>query len=218
MPPQMLSKHEKSSERPIRAFSYVVAHDGGFAPNPFYRWCTLACCKPRIRASAMPGDLIIGLSRRCERLVYLMRVSERLTFEAYWADPRFEAKRPDWGSPRRKRRRGDNIYQPDAAGGFTQLRSSHWDHQRNQESSHAKRRDTGVNAVLAARDFAYFGAAGPPLPGALRFLQVTRGHRCRFSSQQVAALEHYFESVGRGVMGPPTLWPGNASSWRSSCV
>ena len=30
-------------------FSYVVATDSGFAPNPFFGLCTLACCKPAIR-------------------------------------------------------------------------------------------------------------------------------------------------------------------------
>ena len=33
----------------MRLFSYVVARDYGFAPNPFYEMCTLATCKPRIR-------------------------------------------------------------------------------------------------------------------------------------------------------------------------
>ncbi len=32
-------------------FSYIVETDSGFAPNPFFRLCTLACCKPRIRRS-----------------------------------------------------------------------------------------------------------------------------------------------------------------------
>lgn len=30
-------------------FSYVVQTDAGFAPNPFFGVCTLACCKPAIR-------------------------------------------------------------------------------------------------------------------------------------------------------------------------
>jgi len=30
-------------------FSYVVVADTGFAPNPFFGLCTLACCKPRLR-------------------------------------------------------------------------------------------------------------------------------------------------------------------------
>ncbi|WP_171031592.1 hypothetical protein [Eubacterium sp. BSD2780061688b_171218_H5] len=30
-------------------YEYVMKCDTGFAPNPFYGTCTLACCKPRIR-------------------------------------------------------------------------------------------------------------------------------------------------------------------------
>ena len=30
-------------------YQYVLKVDHGFAPNPFYGVCTLACCKPRMR-------------------------------------------------------------------------------------------------------------------------------------------------------------------------
>ena len=30
-------------------YEYVMTDDTGFAPNPFYGICTLACCKPVIR-------------------------------------------------------------------------------------------------------------------------------------------------------------------------
>ena len=47
----------------MRLFSYVVAHDTGFSPNPFFGYCTLACCKPVIRRSAQAGDWVVGLGR-----------------------------------------------------------------------------------------------------------------------------------------------------------
>ena len=141
-----------------RVFSYVVASDGGFAPNPFYGWCTLACCKPRIRKAAEPGDLVVGLSRRCERLVYILRVEAKLTFDQYWANARFEKKKPVW-SRDRVERNGDNIYEPNGRRGFCQLRSAHWDHQADRESTSAKDHDTSANAVLVGRDFVYYGGA-----------------------------------------------------------
>ena len=94
----------------VRVFSYVVANDGGFAPNPFHGVCTLACCKPKIRASAEVGDLVIGLTKRSERLVYMMLVSEALDFEDYWADPRFEVKKPKRPARTATQFVGDNIY------------------------------------------------------------------------------------------------------------
>ncbi|MFH1865797.1 MAG: hypothetical protein ABIK85_07930, partial [Candidatus Eisenbacteria bacterium] len=39
----------------MRLFSYIVARDYGFAPNPFCGVCTLATCKPKIRESASVG-------------------------------------------------------------------------------------------------------------------------------------------------------------------
>ena len=42
----------KDARRRINVlYSYVVATDSGFAPNPFFGLCTLACCKPAIRKS-----------------------------------------------------------------------------------------------------------------------------------------------------------------------
>jgi len=36
----------------MKVYSYIVAYDSGFAPNPFHGICTLACCKPTIRRTA----------------------------------------------------------------------------------------------------------------------------------------------------------------------
>jgi hypothetical protein len=196
-----------------RVFSYVVAADGGFAPNPFHGWCTLACCKPKVRKSARKGDLIVGLSRKCERLVYIMRVAEKLTFEEYWKDPRFQKKKPshfERGKPDWTRhsieKNGDNIYEPDGRGGFRQLKSAHWDHAGDQESISAKEHDTWADAVLVTRDFVYFGGDGPEVGGDLSFLFVTRGHRCRFTPEQVAVVSRYFDQLPRGRRGVPGRW------------
>ena len=48
----------------MKLYSYIVAHDGGFAPNPFWGYCTLANCKPKIRQTAKVGDWIVGLSSK----------------------------------------------------------------------------------------------------------------------------------------------------------
>lgn len=83
-----------------RIHSYVVRYDSGFAPNPFYSYCTLATCKPGIRRSANVGDWVVGSGskdrsvRRGGRLVYAMRITESMTFDEYSRDPRFESKKP----------------------------------------------------------------------------------------------------------------------------
>lgn len=80
----------------LKAYSYIVARDYGFAPNPFYGVLTLATCKPGIRKSAGVGDLIIGCSNKAHgnKLIYVAKVSEILTFDQYWNDSRFAKKKP----------------------------------------------------------------------------------------------------------------------------
>ena len=77
--------------------------DAGFAPNPFWGYCTLATCKPKVRLRAEVGDWIVGMGSKVLekrygigyfKLIYAMRVDEKLTFEQYSKDPRFRDKIP----------------------------------------------------------------------------------------------------------------------------
>jgi hypothetical protein len=84
-----------------KLFSYVVDHDYGFAPNPFRGYCTLARCKfgkkrKNIVELAEKGDWFVGtggantkLSAGHGKLIYAMRVDEKLTFADYFNDERF---------------------------------------------------------------------------------------------------------------------------------
>ena len=82
----------------MKFYSYVIPRDFGFAPNPYFEYCTLATCKPRIRKGAQIGDWIgaFGSARMTisKKLVVLMQVEEILTFDEYWEDDRFIAKHP----------------------------------------------------------------------------------------------------------------------------
>jgi hypothetical protein len=91
-------------------FSYVVDHDLGYSPNPFGRFCTLAYCKfstskqPNIVELAQEGDWVAGtggLSSQSAghgRLIYAMRVTERLTLKDYFSDPRFRGRADNHGA------------------------------------------------------------------------------------------------------------------------
>lgn len=87
-------------------FSYVVDHDFGFAPNPFDGFCTLVHCKfggtsgrRNIVELAEAGDWIIGTGGQGKdsagngRIVYLMRVDEKLAFGEFLSDKRFRGRR-----------------------------------------------------------------------------------------------------------------------------
>ena len=165
----------------MRLFSYVVAADSGFAPNPFWGILTLACCKPRIRLSAEPGDLLVGLtpSRLGNAVVYVARVQEKLTFREYWRDKRFTPKRPDMRASSIIQRCGDNIYEPTEAGSIRQLPSGH--SYGLDENSANKAHDLGGRFVLTSEESSYFGSEAIPLPDRFSNLIVGRAHRCRFS-------------------------------------
>lgn len=94
-------------------YSYKMVRDYGFAPNPFHGFCTLANCKPTIRKGAQINDWIIGTGSKgmgyINRLIYIMQVSEKITFQEYWENEKFQRKKPILNGSRAQLH-GDNIY------------------------------------------------------------------------------------------------------------
>lgn len=195
----------------MRLFSYVVVHDSGFAPNPFWGRCTLAACKSQIRLTAHVGDWIVGLSPKSDgnRLVYAMRVTERMTLGDYFMDPAFAAKKPDFTRSDWLSRQGDNFYAP-GPDGLQQLMSNHSCADGSEDEVH-KRADLSGRNVLISDEFWYFGGDGPHLPAELDSLKVGRGHRGRFPESVVDEFAHFIGSLPQGVQGTPTIWPAEES-------
>ena len=147
----------------IRA--YIVEHDIGFAPNPFFGVCTLATCKPDIRWKAAVGDWIVGVGSVADRIrgrmVFAMKVEEKLSFEQYWHDDRFRVKKPNFvGSL--KQAQGDNVYHR-KNGVWVQERSRHTHPIPEMTKKHATR-DTKRDRVLVSNCFVYYGADAIELP------------------------------------------------------
>lgn len=201
-----------------RIHSYVVRYDSGFAPNPFYGYCTLATCKPKIRQAARIGDWVIGSGSNDRKvrlgghLVYAMRVTEEMTFDEYCLDPRFEFKKP-LRNGSRKQSCGDNIYFRAAVGCDWQQRDSF--HSRPDGSLNPDHvvRDTGVNRVLISEDFVYFGGEGPAFPNEMKDQQGR--HLCKKGigrttfddAQLIAIFEKWVRSFGvHGYQGVPFEW------------
>jgi len=102
----------------LKLYSYVVEHDTGFAPNPYFGICSLAHCKfgkkrKNIVELAEKGDWIIGTGGSSARssgkgtLIYAMRVDEKLTLKKYYRDSRFKSKKPSNKSF--ESNKGDNL-------------------------------------------------------------------------------------------------------------
>jgi hypothetical protein len=115
--------HKSVQEVAVNLYSYVVEHDTGYAPNPYFGFCTLCRCKFRKSAAgrknivelAKEGDWVIGTGGASKRsaghgkLVYAMLVTEKLTREKYSSDSRFAEKKPvNTSTSTYERKRGDN--------------------------------------------------------------------------------------------------------------
>ena len=186
-------------------YSYIVKHDNGFAPNPFHGFCTLACCKPKIRLTAAEGDYIVGLSPKSagNRVVYAMRVTETVDFDDYWNEDRFRTKRPDFEAGGEKAL-GDNIYHRGPTGEWEQEKSLH-SLKNGRQDWHATRTDTGGVKVLISQDFIYWGEEGPPVPDNLMGLIVGRAHKSTANAPLIPDFLEWFESQEeKGCLGPPT--------------
>lgn len=202
----------------MRLYSYVVRYDSGFAPNPFYDWCTLATCKPRIRQSAQVGDWIIGTGsnnqqvQRGGHLVYAMQVSQVMTFNDYDADARFQSKKP-YRRGSRKQSCGDNIYYRDADNKrWLQRDSFHSNADGTRRDDHVER-DTGVNRVLASDQYVYFGGTGPRVPKSLTAADGRSlckngiGYYVFDEPQFIGKVETWVAALsGAGYQGPPFEW------------
>ena len=202
----------------IRLYSYVVARDYGFAPNPFYGYCTLATCKPEIRRTSRVGDWIIGTGskskgRNCY-LVYAMKVRETLAFNKYWEDARFRQKQPNLlGS--KKQAFGDNIYFKDARGKWRQ-QDSHHSYEEGSPNRHNILNDTKADRVLIGTEYAYWGKDGPQLPPEFRNYNgrdicAKRGYKNQFPEAMVKDFIVWFKSLGaQGNLGTPGDWDRTA--------
>jgi hypothetical protein len=184
----------------MKLFSYVIVNDSGFAPNPYWGYCTLATCKPVIRSTAKPGDWVIGIGSKVGvgngKLVYAMHVSDVIPFEQYNSDSRFKLKKPLAGQTP-GRLCGDNIYYKGAGGEWMQRRSFH-------SAEHMERDLHGRNA-LVAEHFYYFGRNAVEVPREFGTLVAKgRGHRCAFDLEVTGAFISWLQkNFAPGTHGEP---------------
>lgn len=209
----------------MRLYSYIVARDFGFAPNPFHGYCTLATCKPKIRAGAREGDWVMGTGAKSRydfsgRLIYAMQVAEVLNFDTYWNDPRFVRKRPNLNGSL-KLIYGDNIYR--RAGNKWAQADSHHSQENGRPNKANIEWDTSVDRLLVATKFVYWGKEAPSIPKRFRPFHKTgedicckaRGHR-KFDEALATAFVGWLEQQDKwGFQGDPLEFEKHA---RASCA
>ncbi|MDD6157360.1 MAG: hypothetical protein PUB52_10140 [Lachnospiraceae bacterium] len=190
----------------MKLYSYVIPRDYGFAPNPYFRYCTLATCKPVIRRCAQVGDWVAAFGAAGtivhEKLVVLMRVEETLTFDQYWDDSRFISKRPVF-SKGVIHMYGDNIYHHDGMNWVQEL--SHHSMADGSTNYINLNRDTGTDRVLVATEFFYFGNNAISIPKKFDSLIAHGiGHRVSRDTDVINNFISYMQdNYKKGVQGTP---------------
>lgn len=192
-------------------YIYVVARDFGFAPNPFHGYCTLATCAPLVRAGAQIGDWVMGVGgkrlKATGRLVYLMKVSETMSFNDYWSDPRFSRKKP-LRNGSLVMMVGDNIYHQETGDLSWIQADSH--HSNVDGSTNLKnlKTDTSSKKVLISDHFYYFGNGAPEVNlGSIKY-KNWRGPRKKplvekYISKFIEDIEIYYKYELNSVTNDP---------------
>lgn len=191
-----------------KLFTYKVKFDGGNAPNPYGTVCTLAICKPAIRRSARPGDVIVGFGCKSngdneKRIIYCMVVSEVLSWKEY-----INKCSTTWPNkiPNSVRDQGDCIWKN--TDGAHNPRLSHSGHNLGDYETDVQ---YGENVLVADR-FWYFGRGDKfkiciedELP------IVNRGHRSASNTREMRqAFADFFRNhftMPSGKQGEPAIAP-----------
>jgi hypothetical protein len=198
-------------------YSYVITRDYGFAPNPFGTYCTLATCKPGIRRSAKVGDWVIGTGSNSQklkwgdRLIYAMQVCEKMSFDEYWNDVRFQEKKPVMNGSKRQKY-GDNIYYFDSTQGKLIQVDSHHSFVGGITNEKNYRRDTSADFVLISNRFWYFGENAPQIPVDLRnsIIKSGVGYKKVLDEEIINNLLGWLvNNYEMGLNGFPYLFSGN---------
>ena len=146
----------------------------------------------------MVGDWIVGTGSAenigNDKLIYAMKITEKLAFEQYSLDKRFQNKIPTKG---RMEERGDNIFYKDKDGGYVLRKSLHTEKE--------KKRDLSTDAVLVSDCYFYFGKNGCLIPTEFKaIIKKGPGHKCDFyldfASRVIKWVE---ENFLKGLQGEP---------------
>lgn len=195
----------------MSVYAYKITRDYGFAPNPFGRYCSLACCKPHVRKKAIVGDWIIGTGAVENNLLYhllfIMKVTEKITFQEYWEDERFNYKKPILNGSL-KQIHGDNIYYNNDNIWY-QIDSHHSFHEGELNTKNLNQDLSGVS-VLISDCFVYLGDQYLKVPD--KYIELCPNKKQRdyitVTNEELANefIELVMNSYNKGLNGRPVNW------------
>lgn len=185
----------------INLYSYVVAHDTGFAPNPFGNYCTLACCKPDIRKAAKVGDWVVGTgstkNEESDKIIYAMKVTKKISFARYSEDEEYKD-------------RIDNIYFLDEKKDWKPKDNKYHNKYNDTGDTDEMNRDLGGIYVLISisTDFYYFGKKAIDLDDRQLKDEIIRGGRMHKKITDFEIIQKFegwlkLKSPMKGKLGEP---------------
>lgn len=174
----------KLSRRKI--YTYIVQNFTGFAPNYSHGCCTLATCKPAIRRTSSIGDIIVGINskKNGHKILYWMRVDEKLTHSDYYTDKKFTKKIPN--NDFQTNVNGDNIYQF-VDGKYQQIPSCH--------SCKDIKKDLGGKYVLISYHYKILDQNPASVPIDLELKIPSRGHKVENNTDRVEIIYKFLQTL-----------------------
>jgi len=180
----------------VNVYSYVVEHDTGKAPNPYFGFCTLCRCKFRkcdtsrknIVELAEPkkknwvigtGGANLRKSAGHGKLVFAMQVDEKLTREEYYNKLKFKKKKP--GTCTDEQKHGDN-------------EEPHGDFEKHKQ----------FVLVSHPRHFYYFGEKAVDIPKKFDLEKKGPGFRSNFDQKDILRFVEWLKKEHKpGKHGEP---------------
>jgi hypothetical protein len=202
---------------------YRMTVDSGFAPNPYFGYCTLAACTPNHQRARLDiGDVIIGyesehLKRqrlkkfggktpRTNALIYYMKVEKILTLDEYFRSKEFSKKVPDQKSRDYRKRVGDNAYFRNKNGVYDWVRGHAHNSDCGSEITPTIAQDLKGDTVFIARDYFYFGDKAVPFPE--KFIGLVPQRGIKYCHHPLPELDRYVRASaarhgGGKIVGHP---------------
>lgn len=200
----------------MNCFRYKIEHDYGFAPNPFHGICTLATCKGDIRKNKhlQIGDWVIGLGSKSmgnlNHIIFAMQVEEKITFDEYWQNPRFECKKPCLNGSL-VQMYGDNVYHTDLKSGVVKQENCAHSLPDGSVNKQHFDRDVSGKYVLLSTKFFYFGDNAPEIPQEFSYIyDVPRSLKFWDLFGETAKIQNFIDWLEKnfhyGISGDPCNW------------
>ena len=137
-----------------------------------------------------------------DKLIYAMRVTEKITFDKYSKDGRFKYKIPTTGQLESL---GDNIYYKNQFGEWVQRKSLH----KHKDI----KRDLNGRYVLISDCYYYFGDKSLEMPDNFKgIIKKGPGHKGNFDEKLVLRFLNWLENNHhKGLIGNPCKFNKNKS-------